>query len=266
MLKILFIGDINGRIARQAVSELLPRLKEEYAPDLVVANAENSAHGSGATEKTLTELKAAGIDWFTMGDHAFKGNKKEDIYNNFPILRPANFPPGTPGKGHAVIDANGRKILLATLLGRVFMRRDYDCPFRQIDQILANKDLPLNKLSAIIVEIHAEATSEKITLKHYLDGRVTALLGTHTHIMTADSEITDKGMAYITDIGMTGAFDSCLGVDKNVIIKDFLTQIKQKHEIPETGRALLNAVYLEIDPENKKAEKIEPITLYTEIS
>jgi hypothetical protein len=265
MIKILHIGDITGRIGRETVAKLLPQLKQEYAPDLVIGNAENSAHGSGATVKTLTELTDAGIDWFTMGDHAFDGNKTENVYENFPIIKPANFPPATPGKGYAVIDVDGKKILLTTLLGRVFMHKDYDCPFRKIDEILANPDLPIQKLSAIIVEMHAEATSEKAAFMHYLNGRVTAVLGTHTHVMTADSTVTDKGTAFITDIGMTGAIESCLGVDKEIIIQGFLTQTKQRHDIPEAGPSRLNAVLLKIDPTKKQAVSITPIERLTDI-
>jgi len=247
------------------VAKILPDLKKEYEPGLVIANAENSAHGSGATEKTLQELGEAGVDWFTMGDHAFKGNKSTDIYSAFPVLRPCNMPPGVPGVGHRVIECQTHKLLLINAIGRVFMAKDYDCPFRKIDQILANPDLPANKLSAIIVELHAEATSEKAALKHYLDGRVTTLLGTHTHVMTADEDITANGTGFITDIGMTGASDSCIGVAKEGIIRDFLYQIKQKHEIPETGQALLNAVFLEIDTDKKQTHRIDRIERRTEI-
>jgi len=264
MLKILFIGDISGKLGRKAIKELLPKLKKELKPDLVIANAENVAHGVGITEQTLNEVKDAGIDYFTAGDHAFDQLKQaQDVYSKFPIIRPANFPPDAPGEGYAIIEKNGHKILLINLVGRVFMSMDYNCPFRKLDEILAN--LPDNNLSAIIIDIHAEATSEKISLKHYIDGKVSAVLGTHTHVPTADAEITKKGMAYITDVGMAGFADGCIGVDKENIIKTFLTQIKQEHKIPEVGRGMLNAVLVSIDPKTKKAIDIKQIIKFIEI-
>ena len=145
------------------------------------------------------------------------------------------------------------------------MAADYDCPFKKLDEILANTGLPVDKLSAIIIDMHAEATSEKVAMKYYGDGRVTAVLGTHTHIMTADPEITDKGTAYITDVGMVGAAGGCLGVDKTNIIKTFLTQIKYNHVILEKGKTVFNAVLLTIDPDKRQAKKIKPITKIIEI-
>ncbi|MFA5197647.1 MAG: TIGR00282 family metallophosphoesterase [Patescibacteria group bacterium] len=257
MINILFIGDINGKIGRKAVAKILPKLKRSEKIDLVIANAENAAHGVGVTEETLKELTKAGIDYFTTGDHAFDKIKQVDCYEKFPIIRPANYPAGVPGEGYIILTKGKHKILLANLVGRVFMSGDYDCPFRKIDEILAM--FAKENLSAIIIDIHAEATSEKISLKHYLDGQVSAILGTHTHVMTADAEISDKGTAYITDVGMAGFADGCIGVDKEDIIKTFLTQIKYPHSFPEKGRAIFNSVLLTIDPKNKKTKKIKPI-------
>lgn len=268
MIKILFLGDINGKIGREAVKKLLPKLKREYKPDLVIANGENMAHGTGFTEATIKELMEAGVDFFTGGDHAFDKEKQvEGIYGGyFPIIRPANYPLDVPGKGYAEIDLKkGGKILLINLLGRVFMQMDYDCPFRKLDEILANKDLAGNNYSAILIDIHAEATSEKIALGHYADGRVAVMLGTHTHVQTADAKITDKGMAYLTDIGMVGAADECIGVQKEGIIKTFLTQVKRQHVIPEKGKAILNAALVEINTKTKKTTNIKPITKFIEI-
>lgn len=259
MLKILFIGDIVGRIGREAVAAILPSLKKKYKIDLVIANAENAAHGSGVTEDIAKELMAAGIGFMTTGDHAFRGEKKLELFDRLPILRPANFPPGVPGRGHAVFKAGRHNILLINLIGRVFMKMDYDCPFRKIDEILANADLPVDKLSAIIIDIHAEATSEKTAFRHYVDGRVSAVLGTHTHIMTADAGLSGLGTAYITDTGMAGAAGGCLGIDKENIIKTFLTQIKYPHAIPEVGEAEFNAVLVNIDEKTRKTQMIEPI-------
>jgi metallophosphoesterase (TIGR00282 family) len=265
MLKVLFIGDIVGRIGRRAIAKILPKIKKAEKPDLVIANAENSAHGTGITESVLKELKKAGIDWFTLGDHAFSRLKQaeECFKNDYPLLRPANFPPGVPGSGQRLITINNNTILLVNLIGRVFMDRDYDDPFREIDDILSN--LAKKNISAIIVDIHAEATSEKVALKQYLNGKVSALLGSHTHVMTNDCAITSRGTAYITDIGMVGAADGIIGVGKENILRRFKTQIKFPHIIPEKGRAIFNAVMVTINPDTRQAKSIEPIIKYIDI-
>jgi len=265
MLKILFIGDVCGRIGRQAVIKLLPQIKKEEKVDFVIANAENSAHGSGITENIIKELMEYGVDYMTMGDHAFKNTKNLNVYEKYPIIGPANFSENIPSEGYKIIEINNKKILLINLIGRVFMKMDYDCPFRKIDEILGKFHLQTKSLSAIIIDIHAEATSEKVSLGHYLNGKVSALLGTHTHVMTADEKITKEGMAYITDVGMTGAADECIGVDKENIIKTYLTQISYPHVIPEKGRAIFNSVLLEINDKDRRAKKIKPITRYVNI-
>lgn len=258
-MNILFIGDIVGRIGRLTVAKVLPRLIKKHNIDMVIANAENSAHGSSVTESIIKELKQAGVDYFTAGDHAFNNRKNLDVYEKLPILRPANWSAEAPGAGFAVIEKNKQKILLISLIGRVFMKKDHDCPFYKINEILANESLHPKNLSAIIVDIHAEATSEKTAMKHFLDGRVSALLGTHTHIPTADAEITPEGMAYITDVGMVGAKNHCLGVEKDGIIRTFQTQIKEPHVIPEKGKAIFNSILIKI-AKNQKATSIKPIT------
>ena len=258
MLNILLIGDINGKIGRKTVAKILPKLKKSKKIDLVIANADNIAHGTGVTENTLEELMNSGVDFFTNGDHAFDKLKQLDCYEKFPLIRGANFSSDTPGKGYNVVTIGKHKILIINLIGRVFIKGDYDCPFKKVDKIL--QTFAKKTLSAIIIDIHAEATSEKVSLKHYLDGRVSALLGTHTHIQTADSVITKKGMAYITDVGMVGAADGCLGVDKENVIKNFLTQMKYPHIIPEKGEAIFNAILLNVDPKSGKTKSIKPIT------
>lgn len=298
MLNILFIGEINGQIGRQAVARILPGLKKEFKPDLVIANADNLAHGNGVSESTLKEMMAAGVDWFTGGDHCFGNTAYLNLYDSdLPLLRPANYAAAAPGRGQAIIDihpvrkqsstnglksqttmdssnspisskvisngVNGHKILLVSLIGQVFMPLDFNNPFAKADEILSN--LANKNISGIIVDIHAEATSEKIALFHYLDARVSAILGTHTHIMTADAQISKAGTALITDVGMTGFADGVLGVEKEGIIKTFLTQIKYPHVIPETGRAIFNSVALTIDPATKKTIVIKPITRYINI-
>jgi len=263
MLKVLFIADINGKIGRKTIQKLLPKLKKEFKPNLIIANADNVAHGNGITEKSLTELIEAGIDYFTNGDHCFDRVKQIDCYEKMPIIRPANYSPTAAGQGYHILTVGKNKILLINLVGRVFMKSDYECPFKKLDEILAM--FAKKSLSAIIIDIHAEATSEKLALGYCVDGKVSAVLGTHTHIMTADHEISDKGMAYITDVGMVGAANECLGVDKENIIKTFLTQIKYPHVIPERGKAIFNAVLLTINTKTAKATAIKPITKFVNI-
>lgn len=257
MLKILFFGDVSGRIGRNAITKILPTLRKKLDPDLVIANAENIAHGTGITEKTLKELTDAGVDFFTSGDHAF--DKKEAIGiledKNSTLIRPANYPLGVPGVGAKLLEIGTKKILVINLMGRVFLKNQYDCPFRKADEIL--EEFRDENLSAVIVDFHAEATSEKNGLARYLDGRVSAVLGTHTHVGTDDWQIFPDGTGFVTDVGMVGAKDSILGVDKKGILKTFLTQIPEAHEIPEEGICTVNAIYLEIDPKTKQAKKIK---------
>jgi len=264
-MNILFIGDIVGKIGRQTIKKIVPKLRKELKIDLVIANAENSAHGSGVTETVLDELIKAKIDFFTSGDHVFKNKKGLNTLENYPIIRPANYPPGVIGEGYKIIKIKNKNILIINLIGRVFMHADYDCPFRKLDEILANINLHEKSIFAIIIDIHAEATSEKVCLGYYADGRVNAVLGTHTHVMTADHKITKKNTAYISDVGMCGAYDSSLGVKYDNIIKTFLEQIKYPHEIPETGKTILNGVLIKINDKTGKTEKITPITKFTEI-
>ncbi len=272
MFKVLFIGDIVGKIGRRAVQQVLPKLKKEHKPDLVIANAENIAHGSGVSESGLREMMEAGVDWFTCGDHSFQKEKRLDVYDNLPILRPANYSAGVPGKGYSVISVNaakaggdGASVLLVNLIGRVFMKMDYECPFRKLDAILADENLADKKFSAIIIDMHAEATSEKTAMGHYADGRVSAVFGTHTHIMTADHKISKQGTAYITDAGMVGFADGCIGIEKENILDTFLTQVKHSHVIPKKGGAIFNSVLVSIDGKTGKAKKIKPITKFVEI-
>lgn len=258
MLKILFIGDVFGKIGRTTLKRTVSKLKSKHKIDLVIANADNLAHGKGVTENTIKEAREFGVDWFTNGDHAFDSNQNE-LYDQQPIIRPANFPPTAPGKGWTIVNIKGHNILIINLLGRIFMKMEYDCPFRKIDEILANNFLSENKLSAIIIDIHAEATSEKVSLRHYVDGRVSAVLGTHTHVPTADAQITKKGTAFISDVGMVGNNEGCIGVDKELIIKEFLTQISQPKKIPEKGESIFCGVLLTINPKTARAESIKQI-------
>lgn len=257
MIKIFFFGDIFGRPGREAVKKVLPEFKKQYSPDLIIANGENLAHGKGVTRLTIAEMREAGIDLFTGGNHIFHREDAPEVISDssLPIIRPLNYPDGVPGNGFRIIEINGAKILIFNLLGRVFMKENTEDPFLTAQKILDNnKDIKIS-----ILDFHAEATSEKIALLHYLDGKISAILGTHTHIPTADWKITASGTAYISDIGMCGPADSVIGLDKDQIIKQYLTQIPQKKIVPENGEAEINAVYLEIDENSGKTIKIEKI-------
>lgn len=264
-MKILFIGDIVGKPGREIIKKKLPTIIKENKIDFVIANPENSAHGKGVTPDILKELQEVGIEAFSGGDHSFDDRHTlDEIYSgNFPIVRPANYSPDVPGVGYRVFKKGKDKILLISLIGRVFMKLDYDCPFRELDKILAN--FARQKISAIIIDIHAEATSEKVAMFRYANSRVSAVLGTHTHVMTADEQISKDGTAYITDVGMTGFDDGCIGIEKEGVIETFLTQMRTSHGIPDAGKSILNAVVVEIDSKTKKAKKIKPIKKYFKV-
>jgi metallophosphoesterase (TIGR00282 family) len=260
-MNILFIGDIVGVYGRAVVKQLLPGLKKEHAIELTIANGENSAHGYSITEKIYHELLEIGIDAITMGNHLFEKKElvqKIDTYDR--LVRPANFPPGAPGRDHLILDVKGKKVAVVNLLGRVFMQC-LDCPFQAADKLIARLR---EKYSAIIVDFHAEATSEKVGMGYFLDGRAAAVLGTHTHVMTADEKIMLNGTAFITDVGMCGSADSIIGMNKEQIIKRFVTQLPEKFEPTDYGRGLFNAVVLAIDTESGKARSIKRLFITTD--
>jgi len=264
-MKIIFIGDIVGSIGREATKKLLPKIKKKYKPDLVIANAENIAHGKGVTKKTLQEILDAGVDYCTSGNHIFARKEAGEILEdeNYCLLRPANYPPNNPGKGEKVINISQKKILLINLIGRVFIREDFDCPFRKFDEIISQYN-PKNLLG-VIVDLHAEATSENKAFAQYVDGRALAVLGTHTHVPTADEYISEEGTASITDVGAVCALDSVLGVKKDIVIENFIRQAGLVHELPETGLCEFNAVLIKIDPKKKQATDIKRIREFIEI-
>lgn len=260
-LRVLFIGDIVGRPGRRAVKELMPFLQEKYRPELIVANGENAAGGNGITEEIAQELYETGIDVLTMGNHVWD---RKEVYsfidNDKRIVRPANYPPGTPGQGYAVVKTKQDiGVGIVNLAGRVFLP-PLDCPFRMIDQIL---DSLKAKTPVVIVDFHAEATSEKMAFGWYLDGRVSAVIGTHTHIQTADERILPKGTGYITDVGMTGPRDSVLGVKVEQVINKFLTQRPTRFEVA-SGAVELDALFLEIEPKTGMTQAIERIQIITD--
>ncbi len=243
LLKVLFVGDIVGKTGRKVLKEILPEIKKNFYVSFVIANVENAAHGNGLTEKIYNEIVNAGVNCLTSGNHIW--DKKEilkwiDTKNN--LLRPLNYPPNAPGKGYAVFNIYGIDLTVINLMGRVFMQ-PIDCPFRKLEEIIQKIKKP------IIVDFHAEATSEKIAFGYFADGKVTAVIGTHTHVQTSDNEILPKGTGYITDIGMTGSFDSVIGGEREPIIKRFLSGIPYKFEPAKQGEGLDGCI-IEIEKNN----------------
>jgi len=258
--RILFIGDIVGRVGRKAVKKTLPKLKKDLSPHIVIANAENLAGGYGLTDKTAEEIFQSGVDIFTSGNHIW--DKKESIgyiEKEDRILRPLNYPPNVPGRGWTVFTKGDLKICVVNLAGRVFMNH-LDCPFRAIESALQEIKRHTN---IIIVDFHAEATSEKLAMGFFLDGKVSAVVGTHTHVQTADERILPAGTAYITDVGMCGAINSVIGMKYEDAIYRFVTQMPRKFE-PAKGKSLFCGVYIEISPTTGLAKKIERIQIGVE--
>jgi len=256
MINILVLGDIVGRPGRNMLTERLPQLRQEHQFDLVIANGENSAAGAGITGKITKELLAAGIDGLTLGDHAW--DQKiilEEIDQLEGICRPANYPSEVPGRDSLIIKSNGLLIGVFTLLGRNFMGPNVDCPFRTADRQI---DMLTPKVDLIIAEIHAEATSEKIALGWYLDGRVGIVFGTHTHVPTADAEILPAGTAYISDLGMSGPHDGVLGREKQPVIDRFLDSIPRRFPVAE-GDVRLSGIIVEWDQELGRSVSIEQV-------
>lgn len=256
-MKILFIGDIIGKPGRRAVRELLPWIIEERRIDFVIANCENAAAGFGVTGEVVEELYGCHIDVLTSGNHIWDKKEIVDFVEGYEtLLRPANYPPGAPGRGSVVVATpGGVRIGVINLAGRVFMN-PLDCPFRTADREIEKIK---NRAQAIVVDMHAEATSEKIAMGWYLSGRVAAVLGTHTHVQTADDRILPGETAYITDVGMTGPFDSVIGIKKEVILQRFLLQIPNKFDVAK-GDVRLQGVTVEIDPDGR-AVGIERINM-----
>jgi len=257
-MKILFAGDIVGRPGRKAIQELYPRVKEEHSIDLFIANGENAAGGSGITPDIVRELHSLGVDVITMGDHVWKQKDILKIIDEDALLvRPANFPPGTPGRGSTILEVRGKgKVGVVNVLGRMLMfRLPLDCPFRAAEKEVQE----LRKQTHIIVvDVHAEATSEKLAFGRFLDGRVSAVVGTHTHVQTADEVIHEGGTAYITDCGMTGPFRSILGRDIEPVLKSFVTRMPNYFSVAREDLRL-SGVVLDIDEKTGKARKIERV-------
>ena len=258
MLKILCIGDTYGEPGRKAVELLVNAMKRRGEADFVVCNAENSADGSGVTESIAKELFQNGCDVITCGDHAFDRRKEiEEYLKKEPrILRPATFPKGLPGSGSCVVECKGTKIGVIHVAGQVFMRYHFSSPFLAADEELEK----VKKAGAqiVIVDMHGEATSEKTAISWYLDGRVSAVVGTHTHVQTADERVTAKGTACITDLGMTGPYDSVIGAEKEPIIQKFLTQLNVRKVVAQNDVRLSGAI-VTVDERSGKALAIERV-------
>lgn len=253
---ILAVGDVVGKPGRQAFARFLPEIKRQYGVDFTIVNAENVAGGIGVTPDTATDLIDAGADVLTSGNHVWA---QKDILpvldSEMPLIRPLNYPPGVPGRGYFIT----RGVMVVNLIGRTFIG-NFECPFRTMDALLEQVQ---DKPPVVVVDFHAEATSEKVALGRYLDGRVTAVLGTHTHVGTIDAQILPRGTAYVTDIGMTGPVDSIIGDDTDNVIQRFLTQLPHRMSAGK-GKTTLNAVLVRVDNATGRATAIERIQRETD--
>jgi len=251
-MNILMVGDVFGESGRAAVAKLLPRLRQQHAIDFCVVNIENAANGFGVTPLIAKQALEQGADVLTSGNHIWdKKEIVEYISKENLLLRPANFPAGTPGSGHITLKAGPHRVAVLNLMGRVFMN-PIDCPFRKADEIVPElrKETPI-----ILVDMHAEATSESVAMGWHLDGRVSAVVGTHRHVQTADERVLPGGTAYITDLGMTGPTDGVIGVDRDLILQRFMNQMPVRFE-PAKGPAALHGVVIVVDPETGRASDI----------
>jgi len=258
-MKFLVFGDVTGRVGREGMAKALPQLREEYEPDLVIANIENIAHGSGITPDTVREAQSWGVDVFTTGDHAWDNTAGISILNDLaiPIVRPANYPDGIPGRGFTVISNGAWRIAIISLQGQVFFNNDPANPFYAIDDILNQPEVAAANIR--LVDFHAEATSEKRAFGWHVDGSISAMWGTHTHVPTADAQILPKGTGFISDLGMVGLHESVIGADTSGAMKRFLTQTKHKLTYDSVGGAEIGAVFLEVDPSGGETTKIEHV-------
>jgi hypothetical protein len=252
-LKILMIGDIVGKLGRRAVASVLPGIRRDRDIDFVIANAENAAGGRGLTPATADEIFRMGIDVITSGNHIWENREIYPVLDTEALLRPLNYPDGTPG--HGVYVRGG--IAVVNVMGRTFMGMHLDCPFRTMDRALEQT----SGCKVVIVDVHAEATSEKIGMGYYLDGRASAVVGTHTHIPTSDARVLPRGTAYVTDVGMVGALHSILGMEIEPVIQRFLTQMPNRFSPVERGPSVFNSVLIEVDEKTGRAASIERLDI-----
>lgn len=258
-MKILFLGDIVGRPGRKVVEKILPEVLKKYKPDFVLANAENLAGGKGITAKTIKEMQKSGIDFFTGGNHIFKNPEgfeyleKEDA----PVVVPCNFYPEAPGKRWSIMTAkNGKRLLVVSVLGQTFMSQQVENPFSTLEEMI--KCIPKDDYDVSLVDVHAEATSEKYALRWLLDGKISVMVGTHTHVPTADADISPLGTAFQADVGMNGSLDSCIGIKSKLIIKKLKTQLPVATDLEKKGRMQFNAVLINCNSKGI-ASSIKPI-------
>lgn len=263
-MKILYIGDIIAKIGRKAVTQVLPDLRNEKQIDFVIAQSENMSTGNGLTIDSVNQMRDAGVDFFTGGNHSFK---KKDFYPyfedpNVPVIRPANYPGKTPGRGWAVADTPFGKVLVINVMGQTFNGPQFDHPLKVVDEILKQNDH--EHIAASIVDFHGDLTSEKVAIGFYYDGRVSAVVGSHTHVSTADARVLPGGTAHISDVGMTGPTDSVLGVKKEVIIEKWLTQLPGKFDWPTNGEVQFSSVLIDVGSDGK-SRSIEQILVKVDV-
>ncbi|GIN83623.1 metallophosphoesterase [Heyndrickxia sporothermodurans] len=257
-MKILFVGDVVGSPGREMISEYLPKLKSKYRPELTIVNGENAAAGRGITEKIYRQFLNDGANVVTLGNHSWDNKDVfEFIDDAKQLVRPGNFPEGTPGKGITFVKVEGIEAAIINLQGRTFLPA-IDCPFKKAEELVAKAK---SRTNVIFVDFHAEATSEKQAMGWFLDGKVTAVVGTHTHVQTADRRILPNGTAYLTDVGMTGPYDGILGMERGAVIKRFQTSLPIRFEVPKSGRTQLSACLVDLDRKSGKAKKIETILI-----
>ena len=261
-MRILFLGDVMGRAGRRAISDRLADLRARLRADFVIVNGENASSGMGLTAGHAQLLLGAGADCLTLGDHAFDQKDMLAYADQEPrIIRPLNFSREAPGRGHAVFsDARGRKVLVMQALGQVFMKRPFDDPFSAVDRVLRAHP-PGGMVQAAVLDIHAEATSEKMAMGHYCDGRASLVVGTHTHVPTADAQILPRGTAYLSDAGMCGDYDSVIGMEKAEPMRRFLTGMARDRFTPAEGEATLCGVLVETDDRSGTARTVEPVRI-----
>ena len=253
-VRVLFIGDVVGSPGRRGLQKAMPALRERHAPDLVIVNGENSAGGLGITEGTADDLFAAGANVITTGNHVYKHREVyEYLDRSDRVIRPANYPHGNPGSGHTVVEAGGRRVAVVNLSGAVQLRVARS-PFPVIDSILERLD---GEADAVVIDFHAEVTSEKVAMGWHLDGRVAAVFGTHTHVPTADARVLPRGTAYISDVGMTGSRAGVIGVKRDQALEAFLTQMPVRFETAEEDVWVMGAV-MDLEA-NGRAQSIEPV-------
>lgn len=255
-VNILFVGDVFGRTGRETLSELLPELLTEYDIDYCIVNGENAAHGRGLSMQCADEIFMAGADCITMGNHTWDNNDIYQYIDDYSVIRPVNFAAGLPGRGYIVLEDGPCPVGVLSIQGRVYME-PCDNPFESAYKAVSELR---SRASVIIVDFHAEATAEKAAMAYYLDGLVTAVLGTHTHVQTADEQILQGGTAFISDVGMTGPHNGVIGMDRNAVLNKFVRCVPQKFK-PSEGAGKLHAVFIQADTETGRAEMIKRISI-----